>query len=111
MLTAMKRILLMISIGGAAALLLMPAAQARPGSNSYDPWLRNLIARERVPSDPWFTNLITRQQAGKSTASSVPDSGTNWGIIGGALGGAVLVVLVSAGVAVTVRRSRQPVHA
>ena len=108
----MKRILFAIAIGGTAALLLVPAAQARPGSNSYDPWMQNLIARERVPYDPWFTNLITRQQAGlQSTASSVPDSGTNWGIVGGALGGAALAVLVPAGLAVTVRRSRQPAHA
>jgi len=108
----MKRILLSIAIGGTAALLLVPAAQARPGSTAYDPWMQNLIARERVQYDPWFTNLIARQQAGlQSTASSVPDSGTNWGIIGGALGGAALVVLVSAGLVVTLRRSRQPVHA
>ncbi len=58
-----------------------------------------------------FTTLITRQQAGlKSTASSVPNAGANWWMIGGALGGAALVALLSAGLAVTTRRSRQPVH-
>ena len=107
----MKRILFMVAVGAAAALLLVPAGQARPGSDSFDPWVRNVVARERVPYDPWFTNLATRQQAGiQSTASSSPDSGTNWSMIEGVLGGAALVVLLSAGVAVTVRRSRHPVH-
>jgi len=108
----MKRILLAIALGATAALLLVPAGNARPGTNSYHPWVQNVIVGERVPNDPWFTNLIARQQAGpQSTASSSPDSGTNWSVIGGALGGAVLVVLLSAGLAVTVRRSRHPVHA
>jgi hypothetical protein len=109
---AMKRVLIVIAVAGTAALLLVPASQARPGTSSYDPWTQNVIAQQRVPYDPWFTNLATRQQAGlQSTASSLPDAGTNWSMIGGVLGGAALVMLLSAGVAVTVRRSRHPVHA
>jgi hypothetical protein len=124
-----------IAIAAAIAAMLVPAAQARPVSsgssfNQFDPWMQNLIVRQseaRASSSKLQARVLTPTEVKYyqaenafykthypgigSTPAATASDGTDWAKVGGGIGGGVLALLLAAGVVVTMRRSRRPVHA